>query len=132
MPFLNWEDRFELGVKKMDNEHKGLIDTMNALFEQNERNESRARLRSTLLELERRTVEHFKHEEEYQQSINFPGFAVHKRVHQNLLERLEGYKKAFLAGEDLSPDFFTFLKLWLSGHIVGVDPKYARHAHQAA
>jgi hemerythrin-like metal-binding protein len=132
MPYLQWEDRFDLGVSQMDQEHRGLFALMNKLFDLNEKKAGRALVRAALLELEQRTIEHFKHEEAYQQSIEFPGFSIHRRVHQNLLERLDGYKQEFMSGNDLTPDFFTFLKLWLSGHIAGVDQKYAKHATKAA
>lgn len=131
MPLVNWDARFELGVEHMDDEHKGLIELMNKLFDLYEQRAGHATQCAALLELERRTIEHFAHEEAYQESIDYPGRVLHRRVHRSLLERLQGYRQEFQSSGELSDDFFTFLKLWLSGHIVGVDPKYAKHARRA-
>ena len=65
------------------------------------------------------------------QSIGFPGLGSHKRIHASLLEQLNEHANAFEAGPGALPDqFFTFLKVWLTAHIVGIDAKYGEHAHQ--
>jgi hemerythrin len=127
--FFEWEKRYDLGIREMNVEHQGLIAQMNRLHDLNREGASHATLQAALVELERRTVEHFEHEEAYQASIDFPGLSQHKHIHIALLTQLGDHTKRFVAeGAGLSSEFFSFLKLWLSAHIAGIDLKYAVHA----
>lgn len=132
MSYFEWDNRYDLGIDKMNTEHRGLISLMNQLYDLNTSGASHAKLKADLLELERRTVEHFDHEEKYQASINFPGLTQHKNIHASLLKQFGEHKTRFIAaGKGLDLEFFAFLKLWLSAHIAGIDRKYADHANSS-
>ncbi|MEZ4331607.1 MAG: bacteriohemerythrin [Myxococcota bacterium] len=127
--FVDWQPRFSVGVPNMDAAHKKLMGLMNQLHEQRAAGEGKAALRSTLKALADYTAVHFREEEAFMQAIGFPGIDSHKRIHAQLLGQLSGHFDAFEASEDGLPDqFFTFLKVWLTAHIMGIDGKYGEHA----
>ena len=127
--FVEWNARYQIGVGPMDEAHKKLLGLMNQLHEQRAAGDDKPELRRTLKALADFTVRHFREEEAYMQSIAFPGLENHKRIHANLLEQLNAHANAFETGTGSLPDqFFTFLKVWLTAHICGIDTKYAEHA----
>jgi hemerythrin len=127
--FVEWSDRYQIGVGPMDEAHKKLMGLMNQLHEQRAAGDDKGDLRKTLKALADFTIRHFREEEAFMQSIAFPGLENHKRIHGNLLGQLTEHLNAFEAGAGPLPDqFFTFLKVWLTAHICGIDTKYAEHS----
>jgi hemerythrin len=131
--FFEWDPkRLFLDVPAMDSEHQGLIAAMNTLHDLYEANAPADRIGAALGKLVDLTVKHFAHEEAYLERISYPGLRVHAGVHRQLLDRLRGFQEAWGRDHKLTPEFFAFLKMWLSAHIAGIDMKYSRHVHQAA
>ncbi len=129
MPLLNWSNGLDIGVNKMNDEHKVLLDLMNKLYDMAGAGKGKAELSKALKELGEYTVKHFSDEEEYMRSISFPEFELHQFIHKDLLGRFQGHVKEFEAGDGkMSESFFGFLKLWLSAHIQGIDKKYGDYA----
>ena len=127
--FVDWSPRYSIGVAPMDEAHKKLMALMNQLHEQRAASDGKPELRRTLKALADFTIRHFREEEAYMQSIEFPGLANHKLIHAKLLEQLNEHANAFETGDGSLPDqFFTFLKVWLTAHICGIDTKYAEHS----
>jgi hemerythrin-like metal-binding protein len=44
------------------------------------------------------TAEHFAHEEKFMQSIHYPQFSSHKKIHEKLLIRLENTDRKLKTG----------------------------------
>lgn len=131
--FVEWTTRLSVGVKPMDEAHKRLIELMNRLHESCAAGDDKAEVRRALKALSDFTVRHFNEEEAYMQSIAFPGLATHKHIHASLIKQLGEHFEAFEAGPGtLSTQFFTFLKVWLTAHIMGIDGKYGEHARARA
>lgn len=130
MPIMLWDSKFDIGVKSMNDEHKQILDLMNKLYDQNTAKVARPEIQKTLVALAQCTINHFKDEEAYMESIGFPEFEVHKIVHKKLLEKFTEHKDAFEKGSSptISQSFFDFLRMWLSAHIQGIDAKYGAHS----
>lgn len=127
--FVEWTQRLSVGVAPMDDAHKRLIELMNRLHELCIGGEDKAEIRRALKALGDFTVRHFREEEAYMQSIAFPGLSTHKHIHAKLLAQLGEHVNAFEAHPGPLPNqFFTFLKVWLTAHIMGIDGKYGEHA----
>lgn len=122
-PFA-WEPRFDLGVPEMNDEHRILIAKMNHLQRLATFRAPRADLDRGLAELVRYTREHFASEEEYMASIGYPALSTHKRVHDDLVRRLEGFSGELEQTGMLGDAFFDFLHFWLRAHICGIDMQY--------
>ena len=130
MSQFKWQNRFDVGVPDMNGEHRKLMAMMDKLYTRNAAGASKVELLGLLSQLGSFTKEHFDHEEAYMASIGFPGLAVHKVVHENLLNKLDTHVSAFRAGTQgkLPEALFSFLKVWLASHICGIDMRYGDHA----
>jgi hemerythrin-like metal-binding protein len=131
--YFQWDAaRLSLDVPDMDRDHQVLIACMNKLHDLQEAAASPAEIRVAIDKLVTVTRKHFADEEVYMDHIAYAGAKVHKGVHRQLLERLDGYAEAFRRERQLTREFFSFLKMWLSAHIRGIDMKYADFVHGRA
>ena len=124
MAIMEWNDRLDVRVDSMNDQHQKLIDLMNALHDQFSDGADRATQSKSLDALAAYTVKHFADEERYLESIEYAGIDSHRLIHAELLKEFTAYKDAFDRGGDLTTKFFSFLKLWLTAHIQGIDRKY--------
>ncbi|XGC79810.1 bacteriohemerythrin [Bdellovibrio bacteriovorus] len=123
--FFKWDtEKLTTHVDAMDNEHKKLIDIMNKLYERHEAKATKAELSGIIKELATWTVTHFEHEEKFFDTLDYSQSKVHKQIHKDLVERLKGHQAEFEKTGILGPAFFSFLKTWLTAHIMGIDLKY--------
>lgn len=120
---FEWKDAYALGVRAMDDEHKVLIDRINALAAALD---SGKQVMAAFEALASYTAEHFAHEEKYQQSISYPEYPAHKAIHTSLLKQVGQYGDRIKAGNLNPSELMNFLNDWLLKHILGVDMKYAR------
>lgn len=127
---MDWDESLDVGVDAMNDQHKGLLDLMNRLFDLTKQEAPKDQHIQILNKLLVATVNHFDDEEKYMESINYEGLKTHKLIHDNLIARLENLTNEYLASSDIKPPkaFFDFLKFWLSAHIKGIDIKYGHAA----
>ena len=129
---FTWKANYDLGVDAMNDEHKTLIALMDRLYQEHENGAAYETLANTIDELGAYTVKHFKDEEEFMESIEFPDLKVHKLIHEDLLKKFARHVETFKTSREIDPNFFNFLQLWLSAHIQGIDMKYADHSKSHA
>ena len=71
------------------------------------------------------TVMHFAYEESLFDKYGYEDSAAHKEKHKTLLAQVGDYVTKYKAGNtDISHELLSFLKNWLTKHIMGVDQKY--------
>lgn len=129
--FYTWtKEELGLDVKEMDEEHQTLIHKMNALYASVQDKKSTGEIEKCINDLAEFTVKHFADEEAYMTKTGFAGLATHKIIHQQLLTQFKEHVDSFKKTQTVSQSFFNFLKVWLTGHIRGIDRKYADHAHK--
>ena len=130
MPIMNWNDTLDVGVEAMNDEHKGILDAMNAIYDRAKEGVTGDEINALVGKLGDVTVKHFADEEAFMQKKGFPEFETHKRLHTKLLDRFAKEAEAIKdAGGVVSDDFFNFLRFWLGSHIRGIDKKYGDHAN---
>jgi hemerythrin-like metal-binding protein len=123
--FYSWDpSRLSVKVTAMDDEHKVLISKMNALHAAHTQGKDKAAIQVILNDFVQYTLKHFADEEAYMAKIQFAGTDTHKLIHKQLLGKVKEHIAAFEASGKLTNDFFTFLSVWLTAHIRGVDAKY--------
>lgn len=133
MPLMEWSSKLDIGVEKMNDEHKVLLDLMNRLFDQAGSKATKPVLKATITALGNATVAHFQDEERYMQSIGYPDFERHRFIHVDLLKKFAEFQAKFESGPgEVGNDFFSFLKLWLSAHIQGIDRNYGEFSKKKA
>jgi len=71
------------------------------------------------------TVIHFNHEEEYMKLYDYPDYDSHRKEHLELTTQVQDFSKRLAEGKSsFSLELMTFLKDWLTNHILGTDMKY--------
>lgn len=128
-----WNDKLELGVHQMDEEHKILIQKINTLVEALEAQYTKKNkpvLLSSFNDFADYTAIHFAEEEMFMQSINYAQYSSHKRIHEKLLEQVGAYGKLILNDQLDDKKLVSFLRNWLMSHIMGVDMQYANFSRE--
>jgi hemerythrin len=130
-----WSESYSMGVKLVDDQHKGLINFVNDLFSHatgNER-EERAYFKEVIQQAVKYIKEHFQTEEKLMLGTKFPGYAEHKKIHDEFTLTVVQSVKDFENGKRLVLiKFAHFLKDWVLEHVAGMDVKYAHYFRKIA
>jgi hemerythrin len=125
---VNWSDSYSTGINMIDEQHKGLLDLVNELFNHVTGNkaEEHAYFQEVIQQAVNYVKFHFATEEKYMTTISFPGFAEHKKVHEQFVLTVIKTIKDFNEGNKLTlENFANFLKDWVLSHIAVMDMQYA-------
>ncbi len=122
-----WTDKYSVGCNYIDQQHKKLIDIINELHSAFMGRESKDKLGEILSELVDYTKYHFSAEEEMLKKHGFGPSDLHKKQHQEFVEKIEIFKKRHELGDEiLGFDMLNFLKDWLLNHILKTDMSYSK------
>jgi hemerythrin-like metal-binding protein len=121
---ISWSSSYSVGVSKMDQEHKRLIDIINRLYSSMREGRGKDGIGMVLDELIDYTKTHFAHEEQLMLDARFEGYDDQKRAHEGLISQVLEVQNKFRTGTALSQEVMSFLKNWLVNHIQGQDKKY--------
>jgi hemerythrin len=79
-----WKDTYELGVPVIDAQHKELFKRVDSFLQVLRSEDSWdakiPKINETLAFMKGYVVEHFRDEEEYQRSINYPGYQAIRTI----------------------------------------------------
>ncbi len=132
MDFVEWEDRYSVGIKKIDSQHKQLIKFTNELFNsctqgQDEANET---FRKILKDVVEYVKTHFSDEEALMLEHGYSGYADHKHQHEGFVLKVLEQVGAFESGKKFIPNqFVRYLRDWLLEHIAISDHAYCDFFH---
>lgn len=131
MSYFAWSPAFSIGLKKIDQQHKSLIQAVNALHEALHSEKKAEDLGWILTFLANYTVEHFETEEALMESTGFPRQDEHRRIHKELLGQVGEFIGHYQRGDqDISMELLEFLKKWLLVHIGEEDRRLGAHVIQ--
>ena len=115
-----------IGVEMIDNEHRELfriINEIRALLESEMMEDKYDHIREMLERLKEYAEEHFKHEEEYMESIRHPELEIQKHQHLQFCDKINE-ADALAAGREQQAfldELLQYLVTWLYRHIIGSD-----------
>lgn len=125
MSYLQWTENLSVGVTRMDDHHKTLVELINRVFDAMSGDASGA-VDPVLSELLDYTRYHFSEEEKLLEERGYPELDEHREVHRAMVAevvemraRRQADAKSVTAAETLD-----FLSKWLMRHIIGKDLRY--------
>jgi len=130
-----WKDNYELGVPSIDAQHKELFRRVESFLQvlrsKDSWNDKIPKINETLDFMKRYVVEHFRDEEEYQRSIDYPGYEYHKQLHAGMVDYVKEVSEKYEQSnndEELMQQFGGRLLAWLINHVAAEDQRIADYA----
>ncbi|MDH3509280.1 MAG: bacteriohemerythrin [Gammaproteobacteria bacterium] len=117
MKFIEWTDKFSVGIASVDHEHRQLIELIGAFQRKIEKDDSIDTKLEYLGEIYAQISAHFALEEKLMREFQYERYEDHKADHEKLLDQLRDIMDA--AEDDLEIDndtLGTALEAWFSRH----------------
>lgn len=127
MTMMEWQDGFSVGVTAMDMQHKQLVAMVNQLYEAMRAGKGDLVVKTLLPNLAQYTRSHFNAEEKLMHDADFPGIGTHQAEHYKLAQQVAELLERVKTGKMVATvSLATFLKDWLTSHILGCDMQYGK------
>lgn len=123
MLFIQWTAASELGIPIIDEQHRGIVTTINTLHYFSAQGQGVEVLLPTFKIMEQYSILHFKLEEALMQKAGFPNFEQHRQAHRELIEKTIAVRTRSTLEHDPTLAL-SFLKEWWVDHIRGNDREY--------
>lgn len=129
---ISWNDEFLLGDEHIDTEHKMLFDIAkkaNNVYSLPTEPEQKELLKEVVEELHSYVNFHFKNEEDYMSSIDYPALLEHKKVHSKLLELLSfiSLNLEIIGVSQTGQDLYDFIQDIFVNHMITEDTKIIKY-----
>ncbi len=118
---IEWSERFSLHHELLDAQHKDLFELANAAQKLDPDNANKAELGRLFKEFYDYMAKHFKEEEAYMQSIDYPLLEKHKKFHESIIEGMTKILKEKKGVVELQKSIQMIAKKWLVEHILEND-----------
>lgn len=126
MAFIEWDEKYSVGVRELDSQHKQLVKILGDLYEAMQAQKANEVLGKLLNELLRYTKTHFATEEKYMSQHGYPDLAAQKKEHEMFTAKIAEFIESFESGRtSISVSVTSFVKNWLFSHILSSDKKYS-------
>lgn len=132
---VNWSDTYSMGIKIIDDQHKGLLNFVNELYNHSTGDEQYERMyfAEVIQQAVQYVKNHFATEEKLMLGTKFPGYTEHKKAHDAFTIKVINTVRDFEAGKRLVLEKFThFLKDWILSHIAVMDKQYSDYFKKIA
>ncbi len=126
--YVSWSDSYSVGIKLIDDQHKGLLEFVNDLFNHSTGNEAdeKAYFKEVIQQAVQYVKNHFQTEEKLMITTKYPGYAEHKKSHDEFTLVVVKSVKDFESGKRLVLEKFAyFLKDWILTHVAVMDKQYS-------
>lgn len=127
MALMEWNDSLSIGVDMIDMDHKVLVDQINMLHDALQRGDDQKIIGSVLNVLIDYTSYHFDREHQLMDSTAYVESDAHLREHRMLVKKVKEIQAGFQGGHALGRDMMSFLKVWLTQHILKSDRDFGAH-----
>jgi len=130
-----WSNSYSMGIKVIDDQHKGLLNFVNDLFSHATGNEYEEHLyfKEVIQGAVQYVKTHFSTEEKIMTATKFPGFAEHKKAHDAFVLNVIQTAKDYEAGKRYTLEKLAyFLRDWILSHVAVMDTQYAHYFKKIA
>jgi len=122
MGLIEWKKEYEVGIPKIDKQHKKIIAILNRIIARQGKARDDKEIEGILDDLQKYIKEHFRTEEEYMLAHHYSGYEEQKKEHNRFIDRLLDAQKEYLKKRQLtSMNLFNFVWDWFSQHILKLD-----------
>jgi hemerythrin len=132
---ITWSNSLSCGVKIIDDQHKGLVDLVNEMFNHvtGYQVQELDYFNRVVQEMVNYVKVHFATEEKIMLATKYPGYAEHKKEHDSFVLVVVDNIKDYQAGKRLTLSTFTkYLKEWVLSHIAVMDKGYFEYFKKIA
>jgi len=132
---VTWSERLACGIKLIDDQHKGLVDLVNDMFNHATGNSIQEHdyFNVVIQEVVKYVKVHFATEEKIMLATKFSGYTEHKKAHDSFVLAVVDNINDYKAGNRLTLSTFTkFLKEWILSHIAMMDKQYFEYFRKIA
>ena len=135
--YIVWEDKYKTGYKRIDDQHKELIEIINDLYDCMENKDSEdGELKEVFKNALKKTVDyvsyHFSCEEKIMNAIQYDKIIQHSSYHREFTNTIYKYVQSYEDGslKDID-DLVKYLKDWFLNHILVTDKKFVAEVKEA-
>ncbi len=122
---IDWTNDLSVGIEEIDEQHKILVSLVNRLYQGIIHQTDVTVLQEVLNELVQYTIVHFSVEESLMRIFDYPSYEEHKQYHLELTQQVKNFSGKFKSGKaTISMELLSFLRKWLTNHIMVEDKKY--------
>jgi hemerythrin len=122
---FEWTEDYTTGIGSIDAQHRCLFAIASELHAAMSVGSGRASTGKILARLVLYVTTHFSHEERLMRQYDYPEFAAHKALHEELKEEVMRFQSDFQQGGGvITVQLLRFLRDWLDRHIKVEDRKY--------
>jgi len=121
-----WEPSYNLGVPIVDEQHRGIVSTINSLCYAIQHKHGNEMLKPVIGMVTEYTRIHFEIEEDFLKKCGYPNLEDHKILHKELTNALSQTSKDSIWNKD-PQEFLEFLKNWWINHICKEDRVFSQY-----
>lgn len=126
MAIMIWNPTYSVGVRELDDQHKGLIHMINEMHYAMNQDKGQEAISSIVEQMFDYMETHFRTEEAYLQKFDYPALPSHQRQHEEFRAKARDLRQRVRQREFiLSFEIVQFLSDWLQNHIMVADMKYS-------
>jgi len=132
---VSWSNKLACGVKLIDEQHKGLVDMVNDMFNHATGNAEQEHdyFNRVIKEAVSYVKNHFATEEKLIIATKYPGYPEHKKEHDAFVIAVVNNVREYEAGNRLTLSTFSrFLRDWILSHIAYQDKLYFEYFKKIA
>ncbi len=120
-----WNEGFSVGIRKIDSQHQELIKIINLLVENEDASGHSETIASVLDRMTKYAHYHFETEEALMLDYNYPGYESQRDEHAEFKAKTAKFcLDALQRKETLPYEVLSYLRSWLTHHILDSDMKY--------
>ena len=121
-----WDESISVHDDAIDAQHKKLFEIAKRAYAFSHKSADKKEIIIILKELLDYTQQHFRDEEAYMESFNFPQLENHKEKHRAIVQEMITIAKTIKNLEDFKKQIIIITKRWLLEHILQDDMEYAK------
>jgi hemerythrin len=125
MSKIEWDEKYSIGVKALDDQHKRLLVIINELADLGSHEDPKTAMENALWAVLDYAKEHFKFEEGLMLENQYEESEAHRVKHKDLIRQaMELAKKLNTPEGKSTEEMMKFLQNWLFDHILKTDKKF--------